>query len=218
MRAGLAANLLVFLIVLAIFIGGLSSGNVTTALLGLYGVLMSALCAYILLKQVKNPDRLRIDESGFEYKFLNITFRVGWGDVEAMRLKDSAIIQVRLHDPTRVAFASEVGRLGLRGRTRLNPYTRASLKDLLMLRGVGPKDSAALARLLEETGKHSEFHIQIPVFQSPEVARDLFAEMQRRRARWQPRPAALTDDPPALGSEQPPGQGRPTPGVERERQ
>jgi hypothetical protein len=204
LRGALAADLLVFLVVLAIFIRGLLSGDMVSTIFGLYGVLMSALCGYLLLKQIGNPDRLYLDETGFTYEFLNITFRVGWGDIEEMRLKDSRVIQVRLSDAARVAFASRVGKQRLMGRTMFNPYTRASLADVLMLRGLGPKDSADLARLLDETAKHSGFHIQIPVLESPQSARELFDEMGRRRAEWQPPPVTFKEDMPALSSEQPP--------------
>jgi hypothetical protein len=158
-----------------------------------------------------------MDETGFIYEFLNITFRVGWGDIEEMRLKDSRTIQIRLSDAGRVAFASRVGKRRLMGRTMHNPYTRASLADLLMLRGTGPKDSSGLARLLEETAKHSGFHIQIPVLESPEAARELFDDMQRRRAEWQPSPVTFKQDLRAISSEPTP-ENEPRPArFERER-
>jgi hypothetical protein len=190
--------------VLAIFISGLSSGDMVSTIFGLYGVLMSAFCGNILLKQIGNPDRLFMDETGFTYEFLNITFRVGWGDIEEMRLKDPRVIQIRLSGATKVAFASRVGKRRLMGRTMFNPYTRASLGDLLMLRGLGPKDSADLARLLEETAKQSGFHIQIPVLESSQSAQELFDEMGRRRAEWQPPAITFKEDLAALPSEQAP--------------
>lgn len=165
---------------------GAQTGDWAYLLGGAYGAIMTALSAYLINRQLRNPDWLRMNDEGFEYKFLNITFRVGWGDVQELRWDGGNVIKIRLADTDRVAFNSLVDR-GPRHRTQFNPYTGESLRRTAKLKRIRPKTKSDLADFLREVGTRQDFHIAIPVFESAAEAEHIFNEMQERLSSWRPK-------------------------------
>jgi hypothetical protein len=165
---------------------GVIGGNGAEIALGAYGTGVSALAAYIISRKLRNPDHIRVDDEGFTYKYQNITFRVGWEDVEELNLEGSNIIRVRLHNPEKVAFNSLVDSFRIPSRARFHPFRRIALQRFARFQKPWPKNTRDLAAVLGEMGSENGYHIAIPVFESAEEAEKLFNEMRARHARWQP--------------------------------
>jgi len=172
------------------------NGSVGEILLGAYATGAASLAGYLITKGLRNPDRLSINDEGFEYKFKNITFRVEWGDVEDISLKDGKVVEIRLRDTEKVAFNSLVGRRGLPSRSQFNPYNWIALKRSARFERQWPKNNDDLARFLEESGNRNGYHIAIPVFASSEEAEAIGEEMKRRQRDWRPTysPYSLTSN------------------------
>ncbi len=204
MRASLALLGLSSPVILWTFLNGLVSGNIEQALLGAYATSMAALSAYFINRAMHNPDRLHIDDQGFTYKFMNITFRVRWEDVEQIELANAKVIKIRLNDPKRVAFSSLVGwPLPLR-RTQHNPYSWIGVRKLFQFKLRWPRNSVELADLLEEAGERNGYHIAIPIFESAEEAERVADEMKTRHRQYQPGYRSAVYEPePVLTAEHP---------------
>lgn len=184
-RLALIVTLLLFPVMLYVLYLGAQSGDWSYLLGGGYGTAMSAFASYMLNRQLRHPDWLKIHEEGFEYKFLNLTFRVGWGDVQQISWDGSRVIKIRLTDTDRVAFNSLVDKAPLH-RTQFNPYTGQSLRRVARFKNPKPRTQADLADFLRAVGEEHDFHIAIPVFESAAEAERLFAALQQRHADWQP--------------------------------
>lgn len=175
---------------------GIMNGNLVDILLGAYATGAASIAVYLITKGLKNPDTISINDVGFEYKFKNISFRVNWGDVEEIELKDGKVIQIRLRDTNKVAFNSIVGRGGIPSRSQFNPYNWIALRRTARFKRLWPKNNEDLARFLEESEKSNNYHIAIPVFKSAEEAHQIADEMKRRHKAWSPAysPYSLTSN------------------------
>lgn len=64
---------------------GYSTNQLIEIFAGVYGVVVLILAINIMYKQLNNPEKLIINETGIIYEFLNIKFRIGWEDIETVK-------------------------------------------------------------------------------------------------------------------------------------
>jgi hypothetical protein len=161
--------------------------------IGAFSAGAASLCAYLIARKARNPDRITIDDAGFAYKFLNITFRVGWEDVENISLEEN-VIRLRLHNTEKVAANSLIERVVIPSRNQFNPFRRAILRRFTRLQRQMPQNSRDLLEFIEELEKRRGCHIAIPVFESAEEAEKLMNEMRSRHSRRQPAPVEFREE------------------------
>ena len=186
---------------------GVQGNDLVSILLSVYTMGMLSLSTYVISRKLRNPDHVTVDDKGFTYKFLSITFRVGWEDVDEIMMEGSKEIRIRLHDPYKVAANSLVENRPF-GRTRFNPYKKFLIQRFAQFKLPWPTNREELGKLLNQSGESQGYHIAIPVFESAAEAEKLFNDMRSRQAQWRPayKPLSLTDEPVA------------TPGANIERQ
>lgn len=164
---------------------GYQNNTILELSLGLYGIVMSLVASFFMYKQLSNPDRLTITETGIIYEFLNIKFRVGWEDIEEIKFDGSKVIQIKLNSPEKVAFNSLVTQKFV-ARTQFNPYTKQLIKRASLFRKTWLNNTQELSTLLKEAGAENGYHIAIPFLESSETAEKAFQQISKSHTQYNP--------------------------------